>query len=313
MSNATISTIDPESLDLLMSRTFDAPRDLVWQAWTDPNMLMRWICPHGFSVMYAKIDLQVGGGWSTAMRHSDGDEYFMEGTYREIDPPRRLVMTHKWMGENRPETDPLKDGLITVDLVEIGGKTLMTFRHAGLPSVESREDHRGGWNGAFDHLNELVRTQTPEVADRSILLSRTVRAPKEVVFAAFTEPEQVGKWWGPNGFTTTIHEMDVRPGGVWRFMMHGPDGTDYPNRITYIEVDRPNRLVYDHTDDQEEPHIHFQATVEFQEDDKGETTVTLHTVFESPEALAEVMKFGAVEGGRQTLGRLSEFVDSLNS
>src|ERR1700722_521534 len=83
-------------------------------------------------------------------------------------------------------------------------------------------------------------------AGREIAATRIFDAPRELVFRMWTEPEHVAKWWGPIGFTNTIHEMDVRPGGVWRFIMHGPDGVDYPNKNVYLEVVRPDRLVWDH-------------------------------------------------------------------
>src|SRR5258706_7128695 len=75
---------------------------------------------------------------------------------------------------------------------------------------------------------------------------RVFDAPRELVWKVWTEPEHIGKWWGPNGFTTTTHKMEVKAGGVWRFVMHGPDGRDYQNKITFIEVVKPERLVYKH-------------------------------------------------------------------
>src|SRR5271167_1774957 len=81
-------------------------------------------------------------------------------------------------------------------------------------------------------------------ADREILITRDFDAPRELVWQAMTDPAQVVKWWGPRGFTTTIEEMDVRPGGTWRHVMHGPDGADYPNRCVFKEVARPRRIVF---------------------------------------------------------------------
>ena len=90
--------------------------------------------------------------------------------------------------------------------------------------------------------------------DREIVISRLIDAPQERVFDAWTDPEQVVQWWGPNGFTTTTYKMEVKPGGVWRFVMHGPDGRDHQNKITYLEVVRPERLVFEHGgDDDLEP------------------------------------------------------------
>src|SRR6266852_4602923 len=107
-----------------------------------------------------------------------------------------------------------------------------------------------------DYLHELQAKTTKENekdgaekiesgprGDREIVITRLLDAPRELAFQAWTEPQHVAHWWGPNGFTNTIHEMDVRPGGVWRFIMHGPDGTDYKNEIVYVEVVKPERLV----------------------------------------------------------------------
>src|SRR2546426_6169783 len=82
-------------------------------------------------------------------------------------------------------------------------------------------------------------------ADREIITTRVLDAPRELVWKAWTDPKHVAEWWGPNGFTNTIQEMDVRPDGVWRFIMHGPDGVDHKNEIIFIEVVELERLVYD--------------------------------------------------------------------
>ena len=79
-------------------------------------------------------------------------------------------------------------------------------------------------------------------SDREIVITREFDAPREVVWTAWTDAKQIKEWWGPRGFTTTTHVMDVRPDGVWRFVMHGPDGTDYPNRIVHTEIEKPERL-----------------------------------------------------------------------
>jgi uncharacterized protein YndB with AHSA1/START domain len=142
-------------------------------------------------------------------------------------------------------------------------------------------------------------------ADREIVITRIVDAPRELVWQAWTEPQRIAQWWGPDGFRTTIHEMNVTVGGVWRYIMHGPDGTDYPNRIVYREIVKPQRLVYDHSDDSPNPSIRFLATVTF-EDLGGRTRITLHSLFGTPEARTAVVKFGAIEGGEQTLARLAE-------
>jgi uncharacterized protein YndB with AHSA1/START domain len=156
-----------------------------------------------------------------------------------------------------------------------------------------------------------MATSDASTADREIMIERTVNAPRELVWRAWTEADQIKAWWGPNGFTTTIHEMDVTVGGVWRFMMHGPDGTDYPNKVVYREIVKPERLVYDHTDDRDPPSHQFQTTVTFAAQGR-KTMVTLRALFANAEARAASVKFGAIEGGAQTLARLDQHVATMS-
>jgi uncharacterized protein YndB with AHSA1/START domain len=136
--------------------------------------------------------------------------------------------------------------------------------------------------------------------DREILTTRMFDASRERVWKAWTDPEQMVKWWGPNGFTTTLHEMDIRPGGVWSFIMHGPDGADYKNKSVFVEVVKPERIVYDHISGPK-----FRMTTAFDGQD-GKTKLTMRMVFETPAAYKNtVEKFNAIEGARQTLERLA--------
>ncbi len=92
----------------------------------------------------------------------------------------------------------------------------------------------------------MTETNATETTDREIVATRLLDAPRELVWEVWTDPKHLAQWWGSNGFANTIHEIEVKPGGVWRFIMHGPDGTDYKNEIVYVEVVKPERLVYDH-------------------------------------------------------------------
>lgn len=143
--------------------------------------------------------------------------------------------------------------------------------------------------------------------DREIILTRLIDAPRDLVFGAWLTPERVNRWWGPNGFTTTTLEMDVRPGGIWRFIMHGPDGTDYDNRIVYSEVVPNERLVYAHGRDIDDDPTLFHVTVTFSEED-GKTRITMRSLFVSAEERRRVEGFGAIELGNQTLASLEAFV-----
>jgi len=159
-----------------------------------------------------------------------------------------------------------------------------------------------------DKINEST-------ADREIIIIRDFDAPRELVWEAMTDPRQVIHWWGPDGFSTTIEEMDVRPGGVWKHVMHGPDGTNYPNKSVFKEVVKPEHLVYTHGGGRENgPGIHFLSTWTFDALDAGKTRVTIHMIFPSPEKRDFVVReFGAIEGGKQTLAKLGEYLRTITS
>ncbi len=142
----------PEKNDeLVITRTFDAPRELVWKAWTED--MDQWSAPRGFTIPVSEGDLRPGGKWHAVMVSPEGRELPLRGVYREIVPPERLVFTHAWddeTGKPGPET------MVTVVLTERGGKTEMNFRQTGFDSVESRNGHVEGWNECFVKLEELL-------------------------------------------------------------------------------------------------------------------------------------------------------------
>ncbi len=142
-----------------------------------------------------------------------------------------------------------------------------------------------------------------ETSNRELSISRLLNAPRELVWEVWTNPEHIKNWWGPAGFKNSISKMDVSPGGVWEFIMHGPDGTDYKNKHIYYEIVKPEKLVLDHVT---APKFRMTATFEA----KGnKTLVTLHSIFESAEQLAEVIKvFKADVGMRQNMDRMEEYV-----
>lgn len=157
----------------------------------------------------------------------------------------------------------------------------------------------------------VARDGEAVASDRELVFTRVFDAPRDLVWKAWTDAEHVAQWWGPTGFTITTHEMDVRPGGVWRFIMHGPDGTDYPNKIVYTEVVTPERLAYDHSGDGDDDDARFQVTVMFVHRG-GKTELTMRMLFASAaERDKTVEDFGAIEGANQTLDRLAEHLTKM--
>ena len=156
-------------------------------------------------------------------------------------------------------------------------------------------------------------SSNPETSDREIVISRVFDAPRELVWQAMTDQQHVVNWWGPRGFSMTIETMDVRPGGVWKHTLHGPDGANYPNKSIFKEVVKPERIVYSHGGGREGgPGASFVSTWTFEVVGDGKTKLTMRRVFASPEARDFVVKeFGAIEGGKQTLERLSEHLPAM--
>jgi uncharacterized protein YndB with AHSA1/START domain len=140
--------------------------------------------------------------------------------------------------------------------------------------------------------------------DRELRISRLFEAPIDLVWEVWTNPDHIKNWWGPNGFTNTIHKMDVRPGGEWDLTMHGPDGTDYPNKSIFKEVVKHERIAYEHISAPR-----FLATIVFTAN--GNTTqIDWHMLFESKEQFEQVVKtFKADEGLKQNLEKLEVYIE----
>jgi uncharacterized protein YndB with AHSA1/START domain len=164
-------------------------------------------------------------------------------------------------------------------------------------------------------MQELLETM-PELAEdeRTIVSTRVFAAPRKMVYEAWADPKQVVQWWGPNGFSTTVLEMDLRPGGKWRIVMHGPDGTNYPNEMTFIDVVPMERIELDLVGCKEgsEP-VKIHRTITWTDEDGG-TRLTLKNEFGSRELRDEnVRTYKSVEGGRQLLVRLEEHLAKVRA
>src|SRR4029453_10121869 len=147
-------------------------------------------------------------------------------------------------------------------------------------------------------------------ADREIVISRVISAPQEVVFEAFTEVRHLSRWWGPDGFTTTTRAFEFRVGGAWDFVMHGPDGTDYQEWISWTETAPPERIARLHGESRGDPNA-FESVLTFASDGVA-TRIEMRTVFATKEQRDEaVEKYHAIDGGRQTLSNLAAYVTEI--
>jgi len=156
MAARTRSVAPTTRPELVITRIFDAPRSLVFKAWTEPEHLVHWSAPRGFTMTHCEGDLRPGGAWRACMRSPERGDLWLGGVYREIVAPELLVFTHAWDDENGKRGH---ETLVTVTLADHAGKTKLTFRQAFFESVASRDGHQGGWTQCFDLLAEYLAEQ----------------------------------------------------------------------------------------------------------------------------------------------------------
>jgi uncharacterized protein YndB with AHSA1/START domain len=144
--------------------------------------------------------------------------------------------------------------------------------------------------------------------DREIVLGRVIDAPRSLVYAAWADPDQIQQWFGPEGVAIETKEIDLKPGGVWRFDMVAPDGTRYTNRMVFLRMEAPAFIEVEHGSDQENDPGRFRMLVTFDEQSDGKTVLTLRQMHPSRERREWAIGFGAVEYGGQTLEKLARHV-----
>ena len=151
-----------------------------------------------------------------------------------------------------------------------------------------------------------------ETDPREIVGTREFDAPRDLVWQVWTDPQHLAQWWGPNGFTTTTKSFDMRAGGMWRFVMHGPDGRNYQNRITFDEIVEGERIAYRHAGGKDVEPVKFRTLVTFEELGGRRTRITWRATFPSASERARVIKeYGADKGLAQTMARLADYVAVL--
>jgi len=302
--NAGTSTAHRE---IVITRVFDAPRKLVFEAWTDPKHIGSWWGPKGFTTTTFEMDVRPGGVWRFVMHGPDGVDYQNKIVYLEIVAPERLVYDHG----DVTDTGHFR---VTVTFAEQGNKTKLTMRSL-FRSVAERDEVVTKYHaieGGNQTLDRLAQHLAAKVAHQELVIERILDAPRELVFKAWTEPESLRRWWGPKGFTNPVCEVDVRPGGAMRIHMRGPDGVVYPMTGVFHEIAAPERLVFSSSalDKNGDPLFEVLTTVTFSEHG-GQTTLTLHASVEKATAEAARHLAGMDQGWSQSLDRLAHEVSIL--
>ena len=300
-----------------ISRVFHAPRALVYQVHTEPSHLGCWLSPEGFASIHSNMDFREGGIYHYGLEGPHGMQMWGKQMYREILPNEKLVYIQSFSDKDGGLTrHPMSPSwplqmLATVTFESIGEqKTRLTISwqpyepdEAGSITFDAaRTGMRQGFGGMFAKLNVYVNSLRDSAA-RELMISRQISAPRERVFAAWTDASQIDRWWGPNGFTTQTDSMNVTPGGEWRYTMRHPQHGEFINRIVYDDVDAPERLAYTHDNGIDGDPGAFEVMVTFVANG-DKTLLTMHSLFASAEALDQVRGHGAETGAAQTLARL---------
>jgi uncharacterized protein YndB with AHSA1/START domain len=285
---------------VVVERTFDAPIERVWDAISNNDAMKQW---------YFKLpEFRAEVGFEFEFKGAPpGKEPFLHKCkVVEVIPGKKLAYSWRYEGWQGIST-------VAIELFAEGKQTKLRLTHSGLDSfaINNNPDlgaHNfvAGWTDIIGRsLKEFVEKRASS-NDRTMAATRILNAPRELVWKVCTEPEHVKNWWGPNGFTNTIHKMEVHPGGEWNFIMHGPDGTDYVNEIVFGEIVKPERITFLHG-----PFPRFETHIELI--DLGDKTeICWKNVFEDDQEFKQAVEvYHAVEGLDQNLGRLSEYLKSF--
>ena len=278
--------------DFVIERTYDAPVAVVWQAITDRDAIKQWFMD------FEDFRPEVGCEFHFTAEDNDQVSWLHHCIVTEAIPLKKLAYSWRYEGYEGVT-------LVTMELFDEGDETRVKLTHSGLNNLAkipafASENFAAGWTDLIGSLLKNYVNRQPLFPDREYVCSRMFDFPRERVFRAFSDPEQLAKWWGPDGFTNTILKFDFRVGGDWHLTMHGPDGTDYRNESVFVEINEPERIVFDHLRTMHR----FLMTMTYVEFD-GKTRLTWRQRFESPQEW-ELVKAFVPAANEQNFERLEE-------
>lgn len=316
--------------ELVSTRTINAPREMVFKAWTEPEHLKRWWGPRGFTAPHVTIDPRPGGVYHYVMRSPDGQEFWGKGVFREIVRPERIVYMDSFSDEAGNLVEPTHYGmspdfpaqtLITVTFAEHQGKTEVTLRYSvGSASAIDRENMQQGWAESLDRLAEYLEkpehrawgeetTFSAEPGRHDVVGKRILNAPREHVFEALTDRKLISRWWGPASHKTVVDKMDVKPGGMWRYFQRDPSGVEYAFFGVYHAVVPPERLISTFEFEEQPGHVMLES-ITLEELPDGRTQVTDSVVFQTVEDRDAAVQSGMESGARESWDRFAQVLET---
>ena len=282
---------------LSFERQVEAPLTTLWEAWTAPAARMLWAAPApSVTVEFLEANTREGGREVSLCKVEGQPDIRCECGWLALQPAQRSVNYEVIESEDVTQSV----ALVTADFTDTGAgsRVVVTVQLSSL-AEDMEAGYRQGFGAGLDNL--------VDVAARTMVLQRMIRAPRQAVWAAWMNPETLPQWWGPEGFTCRTKRIDLRSDGEWVFDMIAPDGTIFPNHHQYGEVRAEDRMGYTLRWGENGPK-HADAWARFEDAADGATTVTLGMVFSTADEFQEAKGFGAVELGLQTLSKLARFV-----
>lgn len=334
-SNATKSVTSTSGRTFTMERVFDAPRELVFRAYSEPKHLMQWWGPKEWTLPVCEVDFRPGGTWLYCMRGPDGMESWGRATYREIVPPERIVYVDAFADAQGNVQEGMPQMVITVEFIDVGGKTKLrsSTEFATVADMEQTVAMGmvEGINETMDRLEAYLTTGDGHItrdgseiggstigeggkskltlpSEREIRMTRLFDAPRELVFRTLTDPALLAQWWGLESATTIIDQLDLRVGGKWRFVQRNPDGGEDAFRGEFREITPPSRMVQ--TFEWEGLPGHIVVETMTLEDWGGKTLFTTTSLFDSVEDRDSMLASGMESGANESWDRLARLLAS---
>ena len=313
------NVVEVPTKELIIERVFDAPRERVFDVFTQPEHLQKWWGPKMVGIPVAEFEARPGGNIFIAERAPDGAMNYIAGVVREIERPSRVLFAiHFADADGRRVAPPAHSGLGDTwddDIVTLvtfsaeGRRTRMTIRTLSGFTAEWGEKARFGWAEALDKLGYAAvddMTVAPQ-GEREIVITRSFDAPRALVYQALTNPEQVKNWWGPRQYGAVSATGEFRAGGRYRYAQNGPSG-----EVAFsgeIREASPERMVY--TEEFEAMPGHGAVTTVTLDERGGRTYLSLRSVYQSKDDRDAVIASGMEWGARLSYLQLDEVVASL--
>lgn len=317
--------------DLVVTRTFDAPVELVWKAWVDPELVMRWWAPDGFTSPSARIDFREGGTSLVAMRAPQefgGRDTYSTWAYTKIVPLQRIEFIHNLADQDGRPIDPAQAGLppdfpkdmrMVVTFKAAGGKTEMSVTQYDWTEGPMLGNAETGLNQSLDKMvaifasrggGSMKQTKVTAVPGQlEVNITREFDAPREMVFKAFTDSKLMAQWLGPRGYKMAVEKFEPRSGGMWRYIHTDLDGRDYGFHGVFHEVAAPERIIqtFEYEGLPEKGHATLD-TARFEALPDGRTRVTMQSVFQSVADRDGMIQSGMERGVNEGFEKLDELL-----